>query len=103
MKYVTLTRQEFYDLVWSESFLYISKKYKIAYDGIRAHCRSLDVPFPPTGYWGMKSEKKSAIEVSLPQDYSGKDEDGENSRSNTESPPKNKAPKSQKKEQTFHD
>jgi hypothetical protein len=69
-----LSRVEFYDLVWSESFLTISKKYKIAYDGIRSICRQYDIPFPQTGYWGMKSDKQSDLKVDLPLDYSGRNE-----------------------------
>jgi len=74
MKYVTLNRQQLYDLVWSESFLNISKKYKIAYDGIRTICRNMDIVFPPTGYWGMKEDKKALYKEPLPEGYTGKDE-----------------------------
>ena len=74
MKTQIFSRSEFYDLVWSQSFLTISKKFKIAYDGIRSACRELDIPFPNSGYWAMKDEKKLLYKESLPEIHSGKDE-----------------------------
>lgn len=63
MKEITITREELYDLVWTESMLALSKKYAISDVGLRKKCLSLKIPVPNAGYWakvkfGKKSYKK---------------------------------------------
>jgi len=51
MKEVKFTRQELYDLVWTESILSLSKKYAISDVGLRKKCKKLEIPLPYNGYW----------------------------------------------------
>lgn len=51
MKQVKFTRQELYDLVWTESILSLSKKYAISDVGLRKKCKKLEIPLPYNGYW----------------------------------------------------
>ena len=51
MDTIKLTRKELYDLVWSESMLSITKKYKISDNGLRKICKRFKIPIPYRGYW----------------------------------------------------
>ncbi|HWK03745.1 MAG TPA: hypothetical protein VNS58_08940 [Puia sp.] len=51
MENVILTRQQLFDLVWSQSFLTISKRYVISDAGLYKICVKLDVPVPRGGHW----------------------------------------------------
>src|ERR1043165_8193412 len=54
MSSITLSRKQLFDLVWSEPFLSISKKYKISDTGLRKLCARIGIPYPRTGYWQRK-------------------------------------------------
>ena len=47
MKKTTFTRQELYELVWSESMLSLSKKYNISDTALRKICKRMNIPLPP--------------------------------------------------------
>ena len=47
----TLTREQLYDLVWSEPMQRLAKKIGISDVAIAKHCRKLGVPVPERGYW----------------------------------------------------
>lgn len=51
MNKITLTRKELYDLVWSETMVSLSKKYKISDVGLRKICIRMKIPIPNRGYW----------------------------------------------------
>jgi hypothetical protein len=58
-----ITREQLYDLVWSESMQNLSKQIGISDVAIAKHCRKLGVPTPERGYWaklqaGKKVERK---------------------------------------------
>ena len=46
-----LSREELYELVWSEPLLTLSKRFGLSDNGLRKRCKSLNVPTPPRGYW----------------------------------------------------
>jgi hypothetical protein len=46
-----LSREELYELVWSEPLLSLSRRFGLSDNGLRKRCRALSVPTPPTGYW----------------------------------------------------
>lgn len=46
-----ITRQKLYEMVWTQPFLALSKKYKISDVGLRKICKRMDIPFPKTGHW----------------------------------------------------
>jgi hypothetical protein len=51
MKEVIMTRQDLYDLIWTESMLALSKKYTISGTGLKKKCKGLNIPVPVMGYW----------------------------------------------------
>jgi len=63
MKEVKFTRQELYDLVWTESMLTLAKKYDISDVGLRKKCNKLEIPIPNAGYWakGLSSINNSKM------------------------------------------
>lgn len=72
MNKVTLTRQELYDLVWSEPMVSLSKKYKISDVGLRKIRIRMKIPIPNRGYWakihaGLWVNKSKSLSL----DFSG--------------------------------
>ena len=66
MEEITLSRQELYDLVWSQSMLALSKQYAISDVGLRKTCVRLEIPIPKAGHWakiqaGKKVKKEKLI------------------------------------------
>lgn len=46
-----LSREELYELVWSEPMTTLAKRFGLSDNGLRKRCKSMDVPTPPRGYW----------------------------------------------------
>jgi len=46
-----LTRKELYDLVWTEPMSTLCKRFGLSDNGLRKHCKAMDIPTPPMGYW----------------------------------------------------
>jgi len=68
------SRQQLYDLVWSDSLLAISKKYDISDVGLRKACIRMNIPLPDAGHWNkVKAGLKVKIKP-LPQSNSGDQE-----------------------------
>lgn len=67
-----LTRKELYDLVWSEAMTTICKRYGLSDNGLRKHCRTMNIPTPPLGYWAKLQHGKTVERIPLPDDYEGK-------------------------------
>jgi len=68
MKEVKLTREELYNLVWSESLLSLSKKYVISDVGLRKKCIKMAIPLPDLGYWTcVQFGKKLPSKKPLPE------------------------------------
>ncbi len=64
-----ISRKELYDLVWSETMTSISKRFGISIDGLRKHCKSMNIPTPPNGYWSKLKYGKNPIIIPLPEEY----------------------------------
>jgi len=47
----TLTREQLYDLIWSEPMQRLARQIGISDVAIAKHCRKLGVPVPERGYW----------------------------------------------------
>jgi len=62
----TLTRFEFYELVWSEPIRNLSPRVNISDVALSKICRKHDIPRPPRGYWAKLTAGKSATRASLP-------------------------------------
>lgn len=63
---VALTRQQLYDLVWSEPMQRLSAQIGISDVAIAKHCRRVGVPVPQRGYWNKLQAGKKVIRVALP-------------------------------------
>jgi len=64
-----ISRKELYDLVWSETMTSISRRFGISIDGLRKHCKSMNIPTPPNGYWSKLKYGKNPIIIPLPEEY----------------------------------
>lgn len=74
MEKITLSRQELYDLVWSESLTALSKRFNIRYTELRKICLEMKVPVPQNGHWSKLKFGKSVTVIDLPKDYGGVNE-----------------------------
>lgn len=74
MNRVTFTREQLYDLIWSESLLTLSKKYNISDVGLRKICIRMDIPLPMVGYWNKVKAGKSVEVKELSSNYEGEKE-----------------------------
>lgn len=54
----SFTREELYNLVWTEPLSKIAKRYQITDSGIRKICKKREIPLPPLGYWQKKQYNK---------------------------------------------
>jgi hypothetical protein len=65
------TRQELYDMVWSEPRSSLSKRFNISDVGLRKLCVKMGVPMPKHGHWARIKHGKSVTIQSLPGNYTG--------------------------------
>jgi len=65
--YITLTRQELYDLVWSKPMSSLAKEFGITDVGLAKRCRAVDVPIPYRGYWTRKKGGYGPPRTPLPK------------------------------------
>lgn len=62
----TFTRQELYDLVWTEPMTKLAARYDISGNGLAKACRRADIPVPERGYWARKAAGKKVTQTPLP-------------------------------------
>ncbi len=67
MKKTTLSRQEFYELVWSEPLSKLAQKFNISDNGLRKRCKKLNIPLPEVGYWQKLQYNKPVNRPGLPK------------------------------------
>ena len=67
-----LTRKELYDLVWAEPMTTICKRFGFSDNGLRKHCKSMNIPTPPAGYWAKIKFGKKVKVIPLPEDKKAK-------------------------------
>ena len=72
MSEVILTRNDLYNLVWSEPMLKLSKKYVISDVGLRKICISMNIPLPKAGHWMKLQSGKKVVKEKLTEIYNGK-------------------------------
>ncbi len=60
------TRQELYDLVWSEPMVQLAKKFGLSDVGLSKACRRIAVPVPERGYWARRQAGKQTQQRPLP-------------------------------------
>lgn len=61
-----MTRQELYDLVWSKPMTHIAKDFGMSDVAVRKHCKNMDIPTPPVGYWTKLEYGKKVRKPKLP-------------------------------------
>src|SRR6476660_414642 len=62
----TFSRQELFDLVWSEPTRTVAKRLGISDVGLAKACRKADLVMPPRGYWAKLAAGKPVNKPSLP-------------------------------------
>src|SRR5688572_26670815 len=62
----TFSRQELFDLVWSEPTRTIAKRLGISDVGLAKACRRADLLLPPRGYWAKLAAGKTVKKPQLP-------------------------------------
>lgn len=65
-----LSREQLYELVWSEAMSTLAPKYGIRDVGLKKRCKSLDIPTPGRGYWARLSARKPVKKEPLPISWS---------------------------------
>jgi len=66
-----ISRKELYDLVWAEPMSSVCKKFGLSDNGLRKHCKSMNIPTPPVGYWPKLKHGKTTEIIPLPEEYAG--------------------------------
>jgi hypothetical protein len=61
-----LTREQLYELVWSEAMSRLCKAIGISDVAIAKHCRKADVPIPERGYWNKLHAGQKVTRTALP-------------------------------------
>lgn len=67
----TFSREELYDLVWSQPLLVLAKKYAISDVGLRKTCGRMGIPLPKAGHWQKLKFGKKVRRVPLHGNYAG--------------------------------
>lgn len=63
----TLTREELYELVWTEPMQTIAARFGISDVALKKRCVRMRIPTPHRGYWAKKAVGKSARRPVLPK------------------------------------
>ena len=59
------TREELYELVWSEPISKLAKRLGVSDRGLAKACSRGDIPVPPRGYWAKLQHRKKVIRPPL--------------------------------------
>lgn len=62
----TFTRQELFDLVWSEPMRTLATRFKLSDVGLAKACKKANIPRPPRGYWAKLAAGKMVSRSALP-------------------------------------
>lgn len=63
----SLTREELYELVWSESMQNLGPRFGMSDVGLKKICSRLRVPTPGRGYWAKKAVGRAPRRIPLPK------------------------------------
>ena len=64
---IRLTRQELYNLVWSEPVWTLAKRYGFSDVWLAKICKKHNIPRPPRGYWARKQAGQRVTQTPLPK------------------------------------
>jgi hypothetical protein len=67
----TFTRQELYELVWSEPMTKLGARFGISGNGLKKACKRANIPVPPQGYWNKLQAGHVVTKAALPQAAAG--------------------------------
>jgi integrase len=68
-----ISRQELYDLVWSDPITTLADRFGISDVGLSKVCRRSDIPVPPRGFWAMVGAGSTFERPDLPRsDFSSR-------------------------------
>lgn len=59
------TRQELYELVWSEPVKDLAKKFELSDTAVAKSCKKSNIPRPPRGYWAKIAAGKTVKQIPL--------------------------------------
>ena len=62
-----LTREQLYEMVWLEPISVISGRLGVPTHILRKHCRTYNIPTPPSGYWTKLKYGQYVEKVPLPE------------------------------------
>jgi hypothetical protein len=62
----TFSREELYELVWSEPMFTLCKRFGLSDNGLRKRCTAAQVPTPPRGYWQALKSGRARKRPPLP-------------------------------------
>lgn len=62
----TFTREELYELVWSEPVIKLAARYSLSDVGFAKACKKGNIPRPPRGYWNKLVVGKKVTRMQLP-------------------------------------
>lgn len=71
MSRTSFTREELYELVWSEPMIKLAARYGISGNGLAKACRRANIPVPERGYWAKQQAGQDVPKKSLPQSNAG--------------------------------
>ncbi|WP_320112798.1 hypothetical protein [Draconibacterium orientale] len=74
MEKIVFTREELYELVWSEPLSRLARKYSITDNGIRKRCKKMNIPLPKAGHWSKIQHGYKVLKPKLPSKYEGEKE-----------------------------
>lgn len=60
------TREEIYELVWSEPLLNLARRHGLSDNGLRKRCKGMNIPVPPRGYWQRRRHGRASNRTPLP-------------------------------------
>lgn len=63
----SLTRDQLYDLVWSEPIQVLGPRYGMSDVGLKKVCKRMRIPTPGRGYWAQKAVGKAPRRIPLPK------------------------------------
>jgi hypothetical protein len=64
---IPLTRDELYELIWTEPMTKVSTRLGLSDVGLAKICREADIPVPPRGYWAKKRSGHRVQRKRLPK------------------------------------
>lgn len=67
----SFSRQELYDLVWSDPMIKLAARYGISGNGLAKACRRANIPVPERGYWARKQAGQKIKQPPLPAPEAG--------------------------------